>query len=236
MNRPAASPPDPLAALNRQIVACQKCVRLRTYCQQIAQTKRRAYCGQTYFGRPVPNFGDPAARLLIVGLAPAAHGANRTGRMVTGDRSGDFLYRARFQTGFASQPTAVHAADGLVLRDALITATCHCAPPGNKPTPEEISNCAPWLDQTFAVAPRIRVVLSLGKIGFDAVLRYYQRRGWIARLAPYRFGHGVSYDVPGAPTLLCSYHPSQQNTFTGKLTEAMLREVFEHARTLIAGA
>jgi uracil-DNA glycosylase family 4 len=223
--------------LNRRIVACETCPRLRAHCLNMAEVKRASFRDQTYFARPLPNFGDPEARLLVIGLAPAAHGGNRTGRMFTGDRSGDFLYAAMYAAGFANQPTAIHAGDGLELRDVMITAACHCAPPDNKPTPEEIGNCAPFLDETFALLPRLGVVLCLGKIGYDAVLRYYRRRGWIDRLSPYAFGHGAEHPIPGAhgaPVVLCSYHPSQQNTFTGKLTAPMMRAVFERARAIIA--
>jgi uracil-DNA glycosylase len=223
----------PFEKLNRRIVACEACPRLREHCRAIAQTKRASFHDQTYFGRPLPNFGDPRGRLLIIGLAPAAHGGNRTGRMFTGDRSGDFLYRAMHEAGFANQPTATHIGDGLELRDALITATAHCAPPDNKPTPEEIAACAPFLDQTLTIARNVKVILCLGKIGFDAILRYYKRRGWIERFSPYAFGHGEEHAIHGAPTILCSYHPSQQNTFTGKLTPEMMRRVFERARELV---
>jgi uracil-DNA glycosylase family 4 len=153
--------------------------------------------------------------------------------MFTGDRSGDFLFRAMFEAGFANQPTATHVGDGLELRDCLITATAHCAPPDNKPTPEEIAACAPFLDETLAIAKNVKVIVCLGKIGFDAILRYYKRRGWIERFSLYAFGHGAEFEIPGSPTILCSYHPSQQNTFTGKLTPAMMRDVFERAKTFI---
>jgi uracil-DNA glycosylase family 4 len=234
--------------LNQRIVACEKCPRLRLHCREMAGVKRASFRAETYFGRPVPNLGDPDIAnvgLLIIGLAPAAHGANRTGRMFTGDRSGDFLFRALYEAGFANQPTSQRVGDGLELRRALITATAHCAPPGNKPTPEEVAHCAPFLDETFALARNARVVVCLGKIAFDAVLRYYQRRGWIGRMAPYKFGHGVEHAFPGVlpragaipgagvPTILGSYHPSQQNTFTGKLTPKMLRDVFERARAIV---
>ncbi|MCC7192143.1 MAG: uracil-DNA glycosylase [Phycisphaeraceae bacterium] len=228
--------------LNEKIVSCERCPRLIKHCRKMATVKRAAFRDQTYFGKPVPNFGDPAARLLIIGLAPAAHGANRTGRMFTGDRSGDFLYRAMFQTGFANQPTSRHVGDNLRLTDALITATAHCAPPANRPTPREIANCATFLDQTFTLLSNVRVVLCLGKIGFDAVLAYYFRRGWITRKSAYRFGHGVLHEFNAVrtndgiikpPVILCSYHPSQQNTFTGRLTPAMLKAVFETARSII---
>ncbi len=222
-----------LIALNRTIVQCKRCPRLREYCAHVAQTRRAAFRNETYHGRPVPNFGDPNARVLILGLAPAAHGANRTGRMFTGDRSGDFLYEAMYRTGFANQPTAVHANDGLTLHDALITAACHCAPPDNKPTPQELANCATWLEQTIALLENLRVVICLGKIALDALLRYARKQGWIETMAPYKFAHGAEYDLgPGRPVILCSYHPSQQNTFTGRLTMPMLEAIFKRAATL----
>lgn len=236
---PAKSPFD---LLNDRIVACERCPRLRSHCRKMARLKRASFREQAYFGRPVPNLGDPAARLLIIGLAPAAHGANRTGRMFTGDRSGDFLFRALFETGFANQPTSTHAGDGLTLTDAMITATAHCAPPGNRPTPREIANCSAFLDETFALAKNARVVLCLGKIGFDAVLAYYQRRGWIERKSAYKFGHGALHEFGPVPTrggvihppaILASYHPSQQNTFTGKLTPAMMKNVLVQARAAV---
>ncbi|MBI1853662.1 MAG: uracil-DNA glycosylase [Planctomycetes bacterium] len=222
-------------ALNARIVRCERCPRLRAHCAEVARVKRASFRDETYHGRPVPNFGDPHARLLLVGLAPAAHGANRTGRMFTGDRSGDFLFRAMHRAGFASQPTATAADDGLRLIDVLITATCHCAPPGNAPTPEEIRNCEPFLDATFDLAANVKVVIALGKTGFDSVLRLYQRRGWITRRSAFAFGHGAEHRFPGtpAPAILCTYHPSQQNTFTGKLTPAMLDAVFARAGELL---
>ena len=205
----------------------------------MAVEKRAAFLNDHYHGKPVGNFGDPDARLLIVGLAPAAHGANRTGRMFTGDRSGGFLFRAMYEAGFASQPDAVHARDGLKLTGAMITAACHCAPPANKPTREELQNCEPWLDATFDLLPDLRVVVCLGKIGMDALLRFCKRRGWITKLAPYKFAHAAEHhisplvDSQKPPlTVLCSYHPSQQNTFTGKLTAPMLHDVFERAHQL----
>ncbi len=222
-----------LTALNRTIVNCERCPRLRKHCKAIAQTKRAAFRNDTYHGRPVPNFGDPNARVLILGLAPAAHGANRTGRMFTGDRSGDFLFEALHHTGFANQPTATHADDGLTLRNLLITAACHCAPPDNKPTPQELANCAPFLDDTLAVLPHLRVIVCLGKIALDAILRHAKAHGWIEKMAPYPFAHAAEYSLgEGRPTLLCSYHPSQQNTFTGRLTMPMFEAIFARAKTL----
>ena len=219
--------------LNQRIIACTKCPRLHAHCQQIAREKRAAFRNDQYHGKPVANFGDSQARLLIVGLAPAAHGANRTGRMFTGDRSGNFLYQAMYQAGFCNQPTATNARDGLKLIDTLITAALHCAPPANKPTVEEMNNCAPYLDETFGLLKNLRSVICLGQIGMNAVLKLYQRRGWIEKLAPYKFAHAAEHDVAGAPTILCSYHPSQQNTFTGRLTFEMLLDVFKCAQRII---
>lgn len=227
-----------LATLNRQIAACDACPRLRAHCTRIAAVKRAAYRDCTYWAKPVPNLGPDTARLLILGLAPGAHGANRTGRMFTGDKSGDFLFAAMHATGFASQPTSDHANDGLTLHDALITAAAHCAPPGNKPTPAELARCAPFLDATLNALPAFRqnrgVILVLGKIAFDAALSLYRRR-WLPDLPKPRpgFAHAAAYTFPNAPALLCSYHPSQQNTFTGKLTQPMLQEVFRKARAMI---
>jgi uracil-DNA glycosylase len=222
-----------LTALDRAILACERCPRLREYCVRVAREKRAAFREWTYHGRPVPNFGDPAARILIVGLAPAAHGANRTGRMFTGDRSGDFLIARLHEADLANQGEARSRDDGLALRDCFITAVIHCAPPANKPTPNEIENCAPFLEQTFDAFPQLRVVVALGRLAFDQLLRFYRRRGWIERPAAYRFAHGAVHRfAPPAPSIVCSFHPSQQNTFTGRLTAPMLRDVFERVRTL----
>lgn len=216
---------NPLNLLNEDIVACERCPRLIRHCREVAAIKRRAYLAWDYWGKPVPSFGDPSARLLILGLAPAAHGANRTGRMFTGDRSGDFLYRALHRAGFASQPESRAAGDGLQLRDVWITAAAHCAPPDNKPLPEELRTCRRFLDRELAALEHLKLVVVLGKIAMDA---YLAARG-IKRV---RFGHNVLY--PNLePPLLCSYHPSQQNTSTGRLTEAMLDDVFGRAREII---
>ncbi len=221
-----------LSALNRRIEACQACPRLRAYCAAVAVEKRRAYRDQPYWGRPVPNFlcqGDPhQARLLIIGLAPGAHGANRTGRMFTGDRSGDFLYAALHRAGLASQPTSTAPDDGLALHDTVITAAAHCAPPGNKPLPGELDNCSKWLDDTFASLPRLRVVLCLGGIALHAVVRHFGEKP-----SRHRFAHGAEFAIGGI-TVLCSYHVSQQNTFTGRLTPAMLDAVLARAKQVIA--
>jgi len=221
------------AALNQQIVACERCPRLREYCRQVATDKRRAYVEWDYWGRPVPNLGSARAGLLIVGLAPAAHGANRTGRIFTGDRSGEWLYRALFKAGFANQPSSVHARDGLKLIGCAITAVCHCAPPDNKPLLAEVVNCRPWLIETIdTVQPR--VLLALGQIAWKAALAESRRRGWHEGRLP-KFGHGATAVLADGRWLLGSYHPSQQNTFTGKLTEPMLDAVFVTARRLLAG-
>jgi len=211
--------------LNRDIVSCTRCPRLIRHCREVAAVKRRAYLAWDYWGKPVPSFGDPAARLLILGLAPAAHGANRTGRMFTGDRSGDFLYRALHRAGFASQPDGRAADDGLELRDVWITASAHCAPPDNKPSPEELGTCRRFLDRELVALDRLKLVVVLGKIAMDAYLSARKIKG-------VRFGHNVLYpDLD--PPLLCSYHPSQQNTSTGRLTEAMLDDVFGRAREIV---
>jgi uracil-DNA glycosylase family 4 len=224
-----ASPPS-LAELNTRIVSCERCTRLRAYCTEIARVKRRAYSDQQYWGKPVPSFGDPEARVLVLGLAPGAHGSNRTGRMFTGDGSGDFLYPVLYEAGFASQPKAVTRDDGMELRGLWIGAVVRCAPPGNKPTPEELRNCASWLDEEIRVLPNLRVVVCLGKIAFDGFLSHQLRGGQIAARAGFQFRHGAEYALPGGSTLIASYHPSLQNTNTGKLTRAMFLDVFKRAR------
>jgi uracil-DNA glycosylase len=225
---------EALAALNARIVACERCSRLREYCAEIAKTKRRAYADQEYWGRPVPSFGDPEARVLIVGLAPGAHGSNRTGRPFTGDGSGNFLYPVLYKTGFASQPNAISRNDGLRLRDLHITSVVRCAPPGNKPLPGELANCAPYLDEEIAALENLRVIVCLGKIGFDGVLQHFMRTGRLTRRSEMTFAHGAEYALPHGITLLASYHPSLQNTNTGKLTEAMFVRIFERAREIVA--
>lgn len=219
-----------LAALAGRIVGCRLCPRLVRHREAAARTPPARYRGQSYWARPLPGFGDPAARLLLVGLAPAAHGGNRTGRMFTGDRSGDWLFRALHEAGFASQPTSVHAGDGLRPLGAYITATIRCAPPANKPTPAEMRRCRPFLLEELRLLGRVRVVVALGKIGWDAYLRARREAGLpLPRPLP-RFGHGAVARMPDGITLVGSFHPSQQNTFTGKLTRAMLRAVFVKAR------
>lgn len=217
--------------LAAEVVACERCPRLRAYCEAVAREKRRAFRDEVYWGRPVPPFGDPNAQLLVIGLAPAAHGGNRTGRMFTGDRSGDFLYRALWQAGFASQPTSVRRNDGLALYRAYVTAPVRCAPPDNKPLPAEIKNCRPYLERELGLLTNLRVVVALGQIAFNVYLSMLKDRGIIRSRAAYHFGHGVETVIaPGQPVLISSYHPSQQNTSTGKLSEAMLRDVFMRAR------
>jgi uracil-DNA glycosylase len=214
-----------ISALNGEIVRCRKCPRLVVYREGVAKEKRRAFLDWEYWGKPVPGFGDPRARLLILGLAPAAHGANRTGRMFTGDRSGDFLYQALYRTGFANQPTSTNRNDGLALKDAYISATLRCAPPANKPLPSELANCRPYWEADIAIL-RPRAILALGGIAMRAYLGLLKSRGEISSHAEFPFGHGVSYALPGElPRLFASYHPSQQNTFTGKLTAEMLERV-----------
>lgn len=221
-----------LGQLNQDIVACARCPRLVAYRQKIGREKRRAYLDWEYWAKPVPGFGDPAARVLILGLAPGAHGSNRTGRPFTGDGSGHFLYRVLYDAGFASQPTSVHRDDGLTLRDAYITAAVHCVPPQNKPTPKEIAKCSPFLDRLFAALGQVKVVVVLGKIAFDAYLNYLKRNGVLESKSGLVFAHGAQYSLPGGHILLCAYHPSLQNTNTGKLTEKMMLEVFKKARKL----
>jgi uracil-DNA glycosylase family 4 len=224
-------------SLNRAIVTCQRCPRLREHCQNMARVKRAAFADQTYWGKPVPNWAasDVASvRLLIVGLAPAAHGANRTGRMFTGDRSGDFLFQAMCEAGLASQPTSTATGDGLELIGCAITATCHCAPPDNKPSPTEIASCQGYLDETLAALPNVRGLVALGQIGWAASMRLLDRSGWrMPRPAIARFGHGaVAWSDNRGRFVIGSYHPSQQNTFTGRLTAAMLRQIFRKAGEL----
>ena len=220
-----------LRMLAQEVVACERCSRLRKYCREVAKTKRRAYLDWEYWGKPVPAFGDHEARVLVIGLAPGAHGANRTGRMFTGDRSGEFLYRALYETGFASQAESQSREDGLALRDIYITASVRCAPPDNKPTPKEFHNCRPYLERELDLLPRIRVVVALGRLAFDTYLSILKERGAIGRRADYVFAHNRRFETgAGMPVLISCYHPSQQNTSTGKLTREMLRDVFDQAR------
>jgi uracil-DNA glycosylase family 4 len=224
-----------LTQLNAEVIACTRCPRLIDHCRKVAREKRRAYMDWDYWGKPVPGFGDPNARVLILGLAPGAHGSNRTGRPFTGDGSGNFLYPVLHKVGFASQPNATHKADGLKLKDAYITAVARCAPPGNKPTPKELSNCAEFLDRELEGLKRVKVVVVLGKIAFDGYLNYLKRRGFVQNRSQYVFGHGAQYQMPDGKTLLASYHPSMQNTLTGKLTERMFFTVLRKAAQLASG-
>jgi uracil-DNA glycosylase family 4 len=225
----------PLAIIEDEVTRCRKCPRLVHYLEEVARTKRRAYRDWTYWGRPVPAFGDSHARLLIVGLAPGAHGANRTGRMFTGDRSGDFLYEQLFRAGFANQPHSKRADDGLILKDALISAAIRCAPPDNKPLPEEIRNCLPYLERELAIV-RPRAVLALGGIALNAYLDLLKGQGLIASRAAFPFAHGATFALPGdLPRIFAAYHPSQQNTQTGRLTKAMFASVLKKIRKFLEG-
>jgi uracil-DNA glycosylase family 4 len=229
----AQPPAAALSALNAQVVHCTRCPRLRDYCCEVARTKKREFRDWTYWGLPVPGFGDPAARLLIVGLAPAAHGANRTGRMFTGDSSGNWLYEALHRYGFADRPTSVSRDDGLTLTDCYITAAARCAPPDNKPSHEELASCRPFLQHELALLTRARVVLALGRIACESWLR---AAGWWGSLRPAErpsFGHGRESVLPDGRVLLSSFHPSRQNTNTGKLTRAMWYQIFERAREIV---
>ena len=221
-----------LTILNREVEACALCPRLVAYRQEIARVKRRAYLSWEYWGKPVAGFGDPSARVLVMGLAPGAHGSNRTGRPFTGDASGNFMYPVLYETGFASQPTAIDRNDGLTLTDLYITAAVRCAPPDNKPLPQELEACSSFLDRELAGLKNVKVIVALGKIGFDAYLNYLKRQGVLASKKPYLFKHGASYCMPGGKVLLASYHPSNQNTQTGKLTRTMFVEIFQEAARL----
>ena len=224
---------ESLRVLEQEIVGCRKCPRLVRYREEVARVKRRAFRDQVYWGRPVPGFGDTHAKLLILGLAPAAHGANRTGRVFTGDRSGDFLYRELWRAGFANQPESRQRDDGLQLTNAFISATIRCAPPDNKPLPEEIRNCTPYLESELDLL-RPRAVLALGRIAFDAYLRILKQRAALDRTSQFKFSHGASYHLPNPlPRLYASYHPSQQNTQTGRLTPAMMASVLRQIRIFL---
>jgi uracil-DNA glycosylase family 4 len=233
-----------IASIQERIINCFRCPRLVEWREQVAREKVRRFSGEEYWGRPVPSFGDPKARLLILGLAPAAHGGNRTGRVFTGDRSGDWLFRALHRAGFANQPTAVHRGDGLALRACYITAVIHCAPPDNKPAPDEIANCRPYLLAELELLDTVRVVVALGKLAFDTAIAAIglpddvkdsssaRRR----RIAKPKFTHGAECQLRGGVTLIASFHPSQQNTFTGKLTEPMFDRIFARANELLNAA
>ena len=215
-------------ALDREIIACRKCPRLVAWREEVAQAKRKAYQNWEYWGRPVPGFGDHNARVLVVGLAPGAHGSNRTGRQFTGDGSGNFLYPALYRAGFASQPDSTNRDDGLTLHDLFITASGRCAPPGNKPTNEELDNCQPYLEHEIELL-KPKVIVVLGRIAFERILRIYSLRN-----SKWKFAHGVLYQLTDGTWLLCSYHPSQQNTLTGKLTVKMFDEIWKKAKELIS--
>lgn len=227
-----ASGLSPLERLNQRISACNDCSRLREHCVEVARVRRRAYMDWEYWGRPVPSFGDEKARVLTLGLAPGAHGSNRTGRPFTGDGSGDFLYPVLHEAGFASQAHSVSRDDGMKLRAMWISAVVRCAPPGNKPSPAEQRQCAHWLDEEMALLKHLRVVVCLGRIAFDGLLAYEQRKGTLSSRAGFVFGHGAEYTLPDGLKLIASYHPSLQNTNTGKLTRPMFLSVFMRAREL----
>ena len=227
-----------LDAIDRRVVRCTRCPELRAYCADVAREKKRAYADRTYWGKPVPGFGDPRARVLLVGLAPGAHGSNRTGRPFTGDASGDFLYPALFRAGFTSQPNAVDRDDGMLLHDCYITAAGRCAPPKNKPTPQQLRNCFPYLVEEFDALPRLRVMVGLGAIGFDAILAVLRERGFALEPARPKFGHGVEAIATRGRrrvTAIASYHPSRQNTNTGVLTAPMFDAIFRSARATATG-
>lgn len=230
-----SSPLNTIHTIQQEVESCRLCPRLVTWREQIAQEKRRAYRDQEYWGKPVPGFGDPQARVVVVGLAPGAHGSNRTGRMFTGDASGNFLYPALHRAGFASQPDSASRDDGLILTDLFITAAGRCAPPDNKPTPGELANCQPYLERELTTL-RPKVIVALGRIAFDSVLRIFSIRNHA-----WKFAHGAIFPLPDSPfclpraSLLCSYHPSQQNTLTGKLTAEMFDQIWMQARTQIEG-
>ena len=221
--------PEPLAAITAEIVECRACPRLVAWREEVARDKRAAFRAEDYWGRPVPGFGDPAARVLLLGLAPAAHGGNRTGRVFTGDRSGDWLFAALHRAGYASSPVSERVDDGLELTDAYVAAAVRCAPPDNKPTPEEIARCLPHLDAELAALPRIQVVVALGKIAFDAYLQLLKGRGLVVRPKPL-FAHASVCALPNGQTLVGCYHPSRQNTNTGRLTAPMMDDAFRAAK------
>ena len=221
-----------LEALQEEIINCFRCPRLVEWRERVAREKVRRFAHEEYWGRPVPSLGESSARLLIVGLAPAAHGGNRTGRVFTGDRSGDWLYRALYRAGFANQPTSTHRGDGLKLVDCWITAVIHCAPPDNKPLPEEIQNCRPYLLTELKLLNRVRVIVALGRLAFDAVIASVDISKERRKARP-KFSHGAEFDLRYDLKLIASFHPSQQNTFTGRLTEPMFDHIFSRARALV---
>src|SRR5688572_13024240 len=221
---------DSLEKINLEIIACRKCERLVAWREEVARVKRRAYKDQEYWGRAVPGFGDPNARVLVVGLAPGAHGSNRTGRVFTGDASGGFLFPALYRAGFANQPLSESRSDGLILKDLYIAAVAHCVPPANKPTPEELENCQPYLERTLQIL-KPKVIVCLGRIAFDRILRIYSVRN--PSNPSFKFAHGATYELKTGQWLLCSYHPSQQNTLTGKLTVKMFDDIWMKANELL---
>lgn len=223
---------DSLARVTRDVVACERCPRLRSWCREVALQKVKRFRDDVYWGRPVPGFGDPKARLLVVGLAPAAHGGNRTGRVFTGDRSGDFLFAALHRAGFANQSVSVARGDGLRLTGVYITPLARCAPPANKPTPDEIATCREYLAREWALLPGIEAVLALGRVAMDGFVALLRESGRVPRHRRFAFGHGLSHDLGGGLALFASYHPSQQNTFTGRLTprtfDAVMKDIGRH--------
>jgi uracil-DNA glycosylase family 4 len=226
-----------LARLQGQVIGCTRCPNLIAYCRRVAEEKRRMYRDCDYWGKPVPSFGDPAAQLLVLGLAPAAHGGNRTGRMFTGDRSGDFLYRGLYEAGFANQPTSRDRGDGLRLRGCYITAPLRCAPPANKPQPDELRNCQPYLKKELEILTRVRAVLVLGRIAFEAYLRAVGGGDDFPARSALVFSHGASFRLSASlPRVFCSYHPSQQNTQTGRLTPNMFQQVLHDIRNFLGSA
>ena len=233
---PRTTAADSLAAVAADVVACGRCPRLRRWCQLVAREKVKRFAAEEYWGRPVPGFGDRRAGLFVVGLAPAAHGGNRTGRVFTGDRSGDFLFAGLHRAGFASQPTSVARDDGLRLRDCYVVALARCAPPANKPTPEEIGRCREYLLREWALLPRLRAVLALGKIGMDGFLAALRATDRSPGRRAFAFGHGVEHDLGDGLRLFASYHPSQQNTFTGRLTPASFDTVLGAVRRHLDGS
>jgi uracil-DNA glycosylase len=222
-----------LVLFNETLIRCQRCTRLRKYCEGIATSKRRSYQDWIYWAKPVPSFGDGNARLLVLGLAPGAHGSNRTGRPFTGDGSGDFLYPVLFETGFASQPTSVSRGDGMQLNDCWISAVVRCAPPDNAPKRSELAACAPYLDEEISLLDNLRVVVCLGRIAFDSYLQHLERSGQFDRKPRFKFTHGAEFELPGGRYLIASFHPSLQNTNTGRLTHSMLFNAFDRARSLL---
>jgi uracil-DNA glycosylase len=232
--KPGQLPSSPLILFNQDVIRCQRCTRLRKYCEEIATSKRRAYRDWIYWAKPVPSFGDEKARVLILGLAPGAHGSNRTGRPFTGDGSGDFLYPVLHHAGFASQPTSVSRGDGMRLSDCWISSVVRCAPPDNTPKRSELENCESHLDEEISLLSNLRVIVCLGRISFDSYLQHLARTGQCERKPRFKFAHGAEYALPDGRHLIASFHPSLQNTNTGKLTSTMLFQVFERARTLVS--